>query len=147
VDPREFHRLAESLCAGTGAAAELRCAVGRAYYAAYNVAATMLRDCGVAIPRNAGGHGEALRYLGNSGDPDLTAAGHKLATLRSRRNAADYDLTNAVVEDAKTVRSLVETAGRVIESMDACLADPGRAAKVKAALEAYRQAIAPRPPP
>jgi hypothetical protein len=146
MDPRDFHLLAQTLCSGARAA-ELRCAVGRAYYAAYNVAATALRDWGVAIVRNAGGHGEVLRYLGNSGDPDLTAAGHKLATLRSRRNSADYDLTNVAVEDVRTVRSLVETAGRVIEAFDASVADAGRAAKIKAALEAYQRAIAPRPPP
>ncbi len=145
MDPRDFHRLAVSLSA-TAAPAELRCAVGRAYYAAYNVAAATLRSLGVPIVRNAGGHGEALRFLGNSGDGDLIAAGHKLATLRSRRNAADYDLDGADVEDAKTVRSLVETAGRVIQTLDTCLADGARALKIKGALDAYRRAISPPPP-
>src|SRR5437660_49553 len=136
MDPRDFQRLAVTLCAG-GKPADLRCAVGRAYYAAFNVAAAMLRIWGVPIARNAASHGEVLRYLGNSGDADLIAAGHKLGTLRSRRNAADYDLTATDVEQPKTVRSLVETAGRLIETMDRS-ADPSRAARIKTALEAYR---------
>src|SRR5437763_473729 len=146
MDPRDFHRLAVRLCSGSAGPADLRSAVGRAYYAAFNVAAMMLRGWGIPIVGNAGGHGEVLRYLGNSGDADLLAAGHKLATLRSRRNAADYDLSSTDLEDAKTVRSWVETAARVIQSLDRCL-DPSRAATIKAALDAYRRAVAPPPPP
>jgi hypothetical protein len=145
MDPRDFHRLAKELCAGAAGPAELRCAVGRAYYASFNVAAAALGAWGFPITRNASGHGEVLRYLGNCGDPDLIAVGHKLAMLRSRRNAADYDLSAADVESPKTVRALVDLAGRLIETVDECSAPPRRDA-IKAALEAYRRAIAPPPP-
>jgi uncharacterized protein (UPF0332 family) len=144
MDPREFYHFARKLCS-SGDPAELRCATGRAYYAAFNVAAAMLRGWGIPIVHNAAGHGEVLRCLGNSGDNDLVAVGHKLGTLRARRNVADYDLTAGDVEDSKTVRSLVETAGRLIDTMDRCL-DPSRSTAIKSALDSYRRAIAPPPP-
>ena len=145
MDPRGFQQIAVRLCAGVEPA-ELRSAVGRAYYAAFNVAAAMLRSWNVPVAQSAAGHGEVLRYLGNSGDADLVAVGHKLGTLRSRRNTADYDLSARDVEDAKTVRSLVETARRMIDTMDQAAADPARGATIRSAVDAYRRALAPPPP-
>ena len=145
TDPRDFHRIASELCR-RGAPAGLRSAAGRAYSAAFNVAAAMLRGWGIPIARNAGGHGEVLRYLGNSGDTDLVAVSHSLGTLRSERNAADYDLTATDAGDARLVQPLVGTAKWMIDAMDQCLT-PARSGPIKAALGAYRRAIAPPPPP
>lgn len=145
MDPRDFLQLATDLCA-RGRPAELRAAVGRAYYAVYNVAAQMLRDWGYVILRNSSGHGEVMRYLSNSGDADLIRVGYQMSSLRSRRNAADYDLTSKDTEDVTSVRSFVSAARNMIDTIERCHA-PARAAAIKAALDAYRRAIAPRPPP
>jgi hypothetical protein len=145
TDPREFQRLAIEL-AQRGGPAELRTAIGRAYYAVFNTSAEMLRRFKVPVTRNAAGHGEVLRYLGNSGDAELIDAGYKLGTLRARRNAADYDLTSSEAENANTVRSVVETARRILEVIDACQA-PSRSANVAAAIEAYLQKLRPTQPP
>jgi uncharacterized protein (UPF0332 family) len=125
--------------------ADLRAAVGRAYYSAFNAAAEMIRSCGLAIFQSPAGHGDLLRYLGNSGDSDLISAGHKLSRLRSRRNVADYDLSAVDVENQSTVQSLVQLAGQLLETFEKCQFGERRVRMI-AALEEYRRRIAPPPP-
>jgi len=145
TDPHAIQRLAVEL-SRRSQPAELWAAVGRCYYAAFNVAAEMLRGWGITITRNASGHGEVLRYLGNSNDAELVAAAYDLGILRGRRNSADYDLAAADVENSKTVQLSVDTAGRLIAAMDACLVPP-RSEAIVAAIEDYRRKIAPQSPP
>lgn len=141
MDPRDFHKLATELCQH-GRPADLRCAVGRAYYAAFNVAAEMFRTWSIPVLQNASGHGEVLRYLGNSNDAELQQVGYKLGNLRGRRNAADYDLSAKDVENGRTVLLLVDEARRAIATMDLCLT-PARSAPIIAAIEDYRRRVGP----
>jgi hypothetical protein len=144
MDPREFHRLALELSRRQQPASS-RASIGRSYYAAFNVAAEMLRRWSIPVARSAAGHGEIIRYLYNSGDAALTEVSVKLDLLRKRRNVADYDLSATDVENMKTAQSTADTAKHVIESMDQCLA-PARSAKIIAAIADYRREIAPPPP-
>lgn len=144
MDPRDFYQIAVHL-AQRGSPADLRTAIGRSYYACYNMAADLLRGWGVPVTRNAAGHGEVMRYFANSGDPDLEQAEYKLRAMRSKRNTADYDLSAAKIEDPRIARDSVDTAKRLIETMDQCLA-PARSAKIIAAIAEYRRKIAPPPP-
>ena len=109
MDARDFLKLATEL-SQRGRAADLRAAVGRAYYAVFNFAAEMLRGWKIPVTRNAGGHGEILRYLSNSGDAELHRVQLELGRLRAQRNAADYDLAAKHVEDQKTVQASVAKA-------------------------------------
>lgn len=142
--PRDIEQLAIELSRRTQPA-ELRAAVGRAYYAAFNAAAEMLRGWKFHISQNAGGHGEVLRYLGNSGDVELIAAGNQLAMLRSRRNAADYDLSATDIERAATTQLLVKIASQLLNTFDVCRL-PQRSPAIIAAIEDYQRRIAPQPP-
>jgi hypothetical protein len=144
MDPRDNLSLAFEL-SRRGRPVDLRAAVGRAYYAAFNVAAETLRAWNIPVVRNAAGHGEVLRFLGNAGDADLQQATSDLTRLRTKRNTADYDLSARDVEQQKTVQVLVDRAGWVIATLDQCAA-PARSAKIIAAIQEYRRKIAPPGP-
>jgi hypothetical protein len=106
------------------------------------VAAETLRAWSIPVVRNAAGHGEVLRFIGNSGDADLQQVASELVRLRNKRNAADYDLSARDIEDQKTVQLLVDRARRVIVTLDQCAAPP-RSTKIVAAIQEYRRKIAP----
>lgn len=141
MDARDYLKLAMEL-SGRGRPVDLRAAVGRAYYAAFNVAAELLRGWNIPVTRNAGGHGEVLRLLGNAGDVELNQVTNELVRLRNKRNAADYDLAAKDVEDPRTVEILVDRSGWVINTLDRCAA-PARSVKIIAAIQEYRRKIAP----
>jgi hypothetical protein len=142
MDARDYLKLAIEL-SRRGRSVDLRASVGRAYYAAFNVAAEALRSWNIPVVRNAAGHGEVLRFLGNAGDADLQQVTRELVRLRNKRNAADYDLSARDVEDQKSVQLLVDRAGWVIATLDHCAA-PARSAKIIVAIQEYRRKIAPR---
>ena len=90
----EFLRLALKLSAGTEEA-DLRSAVSRAYYGAFHLAYDLVDECGIQLPASAEAH-RKLRYcLDASDDPNARMASKHLDTLRSERNAADYDLRDS----------------------------------------------------
>ena len=126
MDPRDFHTLASRLAAGT-TPAEYRTAIGRSYYAAFNVAAELLRNLGFPLGRGAAAHGEVQRCLSNAGDPAVAAVAAGLGQLHSRRNRADYQLDNPDVETSKNAMAAVSQAGAMITSLDQALAGPQRA--------------------
>jgi hypothetical protein len=60
----------------------------------------------------------------NCGDPGGQRAGADLNALRSRRNAADYDLHRPFTQ--ATAQADVTTAERIIQALDAVAAGPNR---------------------
>ena len=126
MDPRDFQQLAERLARGT-APADRRTAIGRAYYAAFNVAADGLRSFGFPIARAAPAHGEINYCLWNSGNPTLTAQAQRLEFLRRMRNRADYELNQNDVENPTNVRKAIEAGREFIQSVDTVLTGPERA--------------------
>jgi uncharacterized protein (UPF0332 family) len=144
MDAREFLKLATEL-SQRARPADLRAAVGRAYYAVFNFAAEMLRGWNIPVTRNASAHGEIQRYLANSGDAELGHVQLELGRLRAQRNAADYDLTARHVEDRTIVQASVAKAAALISAMEQCVA-PARSVKIIAAIQDYRKKIAPPGP-
>ena len=146
MDPREFHRLASQLVGGT-TPAEFRTAISRAYYAVYNVAVQILEEMGFRINRGPAGHGEVQNRLGNSGETEVMKIGSQLTDLHSRRIHADYRLDRTDVENEKTVRTLVEQAGRMIRTLDGCRSSPRRAQIIAAIRDWERKVSGPGHPP
>jgi hypothetical protein len=144
MDARDFLKLATEL-SQRARPADLRAAVGRAYYAVFNFAAEMLRGWNIPVTRNANAHGEIQRYLANCGDPQLNHVQMELGRLRAQRNAADYDLSARHVEDRTTVQASVAKAATLISEMEQCAA-PARSAKIINAIQEYRRKIAPPGP-
>ena len=119
MNPRDFHQLASKLAAGVNAA-ELRTAVGRAYYAVYNVGVEILTGMGFRINEGPGGHGDVQKRLHNSGDDEIKNVAAQLSTLHSNRRDADYRMYKKNVENEKTVQAIVKQAGEMIQTLDRC---------------------------
>ncbi|MBI3273102.1 MAG: hypothetical protein HYZ53_29200 [Planctomycetes bacterium] len=119
MNPRDLHRLASLLCsqAHAGPAAS-RTAISRCYYAAFHVAAEFLRGRKMPVPRNAGGHREALLRLMSLPEPDIRLAAALIGDLQTKRIEADYDMSHVGVERIDTARRCVESALTVIGLLD-----------------------------
>jgi uncharacterized protein (UPF0332 family) len=134
MDPKHFLDLARQLSARDDAPA-CRTAISRAYYAAYHVAAGMLKNrIGVRIPSGVGGHGAVQDCLALCEDPDVKRVGHRIATLYSDRVRADYRLDRRDVETARNARLRVDAAQVIIGILGKCLGDNAR-------LEAMRDVL------
>ncbi len=100
IRPRDQFRLAESLSRGS-TESEWRCAIGRAYYAAFHQARELLQALGFQIPRAELVHAFLWKRLQSCGPSAVGLAGSRLHQLRTVRNRADYDVaTNLVQKDA-----------------------------------------------
>lgn len=125
MDPRDFHTLAQRL-AGSPTAAERRTAIGRSYYAVFNVAAEHLRASGFPIGKGAAAHGEIQKCLSNSGDAGVAAVASDLSDLHSQRNRADYQLDKPDVEKPGTAQAAVALAADLIRALDGAFVGPRR---------------------
>ena len=139
MDPRNFHSLAVRLVAGaSAAAAECRTAVGRSYYAVFNVAADHLRQQGFVIGKGAAAHGEVQKCLSNSGDPTLATVASELNDLHTIRNRADYQLGPGDVENLAFARNTAAMAGRLIQYLDTSFGGPDSGA-IFATIQKWRR--------
>ena len=138
MNPRDFHALAMGLAAGT-TPAEHRTAVGRSYYAVFNVAADLLREFGFRIGRGAAAHGEVQKCLYNSGNPEVAYVASELGVLHSWRNRADYQLDKGDVEFPINATQAVELAGELISVLDRVASDANRL-QIQSAIAAWRRA-------
>ena len=131
MDPREFHTLASELVTRSRAS-EIRTAISRAYYAAHNVGAEILSELGFRISKGSACHADVWNRLRNSSDLDVSKVGIQLAELHSQRILADYRLNRREVESRVTAQALVETARRMIKTLDECRREPKRLQIIKA---------------
>lgn len=134
MDPREFHTQAVGLLKG-GRPADCRSAISRAYYAAFHVAAEVLRANGFAILENHAAHEQVTRHLLGSDDPTLMAVGSQLSDLRGMRNKADYRLAMLAVENVRTAQTLVTSPAQHIQNLEASFNGPNRQRIVAAILD------------
>ena len=141
MNPRDYQALAARLLSGPGspAPADCRAAISRAYYAAFNVAAELLRSMGLPVGRGAAAHGEVRHCLSNAGDADALSAANALADLHTQRNRADYQMDRPDVERPVRAGDLVRQAAAAIQMMDAAFSGPQRG-QLEAAIRAWRRA-------
>jgi hypothetical protein len=137
MDPREFHQLAVRLANGR-TAAEFRAASGRAYYAAFNVAADHLRSMRFQIKPSAAAHGEIQHCLANSGDTEIAKIGSDLVIVHGERNRADYRLDATDIETDVHARANVSTAHEIIRALDSAFTGPRRA-QIQSAIATWRR--------
>lgn len=138
MNPREFHVLASTLAAG-GTPAESRAAISRAYYAAFNVGAELLRGMGFSLGKGAAAHGEIQRCLANSGNLEVAAVASELNALHSQRIRADYQLDRTDVENKRNAVEIARQAGMMIQSLDDAFRG-SRRPELEAAIRAWRKA-------
>lgn len=111
IGARDLLKLAEVLSRGTSES-EWRCAVGRAYYAAFHQARDLLQTLGFQIPRAELVHAFLWKRLLSCGSSPVGMAGSKLHQLRTVRNRADYDvafdfLKNDAIAAVETSRQIL----------------------------------------
>jgi hypothetical protein len=127
MDPMRFLDLAKVLKGGTASAEMCRTAIGRAYYAAFNVGIEALKAIGIQPSQNPSGHGELRNCLGACNDPELRRANARLGNLHSRRIRADYDLSDPVVERRAEADTACHEANEVIDLLNKLKHDASKA--------------------
>ena len=132
MDPRHFLALADGLVKQKGPA-EFRSAVGRAYYAVYNVGWQFLARMGIPKAK-AESHVHLQRRLLNSGDMDFIQIACDLGDLHRRRNLADYDMNDKTIEGEQPAQSSVRVANRMIAAFDNCPINGTRWKQIQAAI-------------
>jgi hypothetical protein len=143
MDPRDFNQVAINIIMGrpaTGPAA-YRTAISRAYFAAMNVAANVLSRIGHSPGKADGNHKKIVIYLQQTGDAQLMRTGGMIDILRRKRNEADYDMANAIIESPLTARSAAETAREAMNYLDEFVADPARQRSAADAIAEYKAKI------
>lgn len=118
----DFLALAEELIGLRGpeiAEARHRTAVGRAYYAAYNLCREAAARHGFPARKSAADHGALAAWLSDDRAPELA---WELSELRSSRNAADYDyLTPDGMAWEEEARECLERAQRIVRRLGTSL--------------------------
>ena len=115
IRPRDALHLAETLCRGASET-EWRCAVGRAYYAAFHQARYLLQVLGFQIPRAELVHAFLWKRLRSCGNSSVGTAGSKLQQLRSLRNRADYEV--AFDFSKNDAIAAVETSRQILDALE-----------------------------
>jgi hypothetical protein len=147
MDPRDFLTLAENLIVIKNArAAHFRAAIGRAYYATFNLASQALVELGFPPAGSSHGHMHVIRLLQQCGDAALECAGGLLGDLQGSRLKADYELQRVDVEKIKAAQAAVETAYLIFGEIEAFMADGARKAIVAGVLKQRYAMITGRSP-
>jgi uncharacterized protein (UPF0332 family) len=135
ITPLEFLTLADQwvLAPREG---EWRCAVSRAYYAAFHRAGDFMRGLGFQVPRSDRAHAYLWMRLSNAVHPPLVQAGRDLGHLRTERNQADYELTRTLLQS--NARLSVLSARQILQILDACELEPTRT-QVRDAMRDYER--------
>ena len=115
MDPREFMSVAQNLAQGRSPG-DLRSAISRAYYAAFNVGREVLGRMESRWRHLE--HGDLERYLKNSGHSEVKIAGDLLGQLRSLRRKADYYLTDPKPENQKVVALWMVQTTHIVDRLD-----------------------------
>ena len=138
MDPIEFHDLSKTLVQGS-TAAEIRSAVSRAYYAAFHVAAGILREMGFSISTAARGHADVTDRLMGSGHDDVVRIGRDIQDLRTMRNKADYDLVSTHPDEPRRAKIVVTQVGQIITDLQQHCGGPQRT-QIAASIGAWEAA-------
>ncbi len=110
---------AQTAAPSLGGVAECRCAIGRAYYAAYNVAVDFLDRIGFATTNSHNCH-QAVQYaLNQSGNASLRDVSTFLNVLHTERRLADYEMRNTRPEGVEHADRMVRLAEKAIEFVEA----------------------------
>jgi hypothetical protein len=141
MDPTAFFHFALGIIASGPAPdpATCRTAIGRAYYAALNRADEALARWGASCGKGPQKHGLAVRFLHATNDPDLMLASAHLNDLKTSRNRADYDMSDASVEKASQARKALDLAKKVMDSLEAVDNNPARRASAENQIRSYQQ--------
>jgi HEPN domain len=115
MDPRRFLDLAVTLKGGPATAEWYRTAIGRAYYAAFNVGVESIKAIGIRPKPGPSGHGDVRNCLGACSDRELRKASARLRSLHGRRIIADYEMSDPGVETRNEADTACMEANEIID--------------------------------
>lgn len=125
---RDFLELAKQL-AQEDKPAELRSALGRAYYALFNLAVECQQALGFPLHTgNTSGKNHSLvrDRFGDVVTDDVLTLYRDMRDLHDMRKCADYDLADSDVEDMETVKAHVEIAEEAISLVEKIFTSPNK---------------------
>lgn len=126
MDPLDFIAVAIRLY-NSHNEADLRTAIGRAYYGAFHVARQFVLDCGLRFPPKetyaAEIHTKVRYCLGEFGNADAIFASGALRLLRNQRNEADYNLDSTRFRSPVTVAAIVRVTSEIVDAIGRCRVD------------------------
>jgi hypothetical protein len=91
MDPATFLTVAD-LFQASSFEAERRTAIGRSYYALYNVVLSTLSSQGISFSHTGNDHRQLVEYLFSCGHRQAAHIGSALRDLRVWRNNSDYEM-------------------------------------------------------
>ncbi len=115
VSPRAFFDLATELLK-RDSEASWRSAISRAYYSLFHECRTLLAKLGFVMRQSDQAHTSISRRLTQSGVARLLRLGQLLQEMKRVRNAADYDLTQALSQ--KVAYDEVDRIGASLQLLD-----------------------------
>jgi uncharacterized protein (UPF0332 family) len=104
------------------AEAKYRTVIGRAYYAAFNVAKEYLESQGTSLSRNGGAHKKVREHFDNQNQQNESSSivADNLNNLRRSRNFADYEKKlHKTIDWKNQSESAIEVANEVINAIKA----------------------------
>lgn len=137
MDGSEFLALASRLAVGLSEA-EHRTSISRGYYGVFHLACGLVNRCGVQLPRTADAHNKVHWCLGQSGNAELALAANMLASLRTARNTADYDLDASVFHKPAYILQQLKIAEQIAAIISASETNNGFD-KVRDAIRRYAE--------
>ena len=109
---------------GGATEADWRSSVSRAYYGAFHEARALVEECGVTLSKTADAHDKLQWCLQHADDKLLARASEKLNSLRSERNAADYDLDSPKFGHRLMALLQLKIAQEIVDALAECRAEP-----------------------
>jgi hypothetical protein len=143
MNPQEFYKVAQGIVSGSPPPGPALCrtAIGRAYFAALNVAVETLASLDVSCGGGAQKHGRTVRYLYASDDEHLKTALVAIDNLRTERNIVDYQMDRSDTEKVVKARKAVEAAKKVIDLLDKFESDLSRKNAALKSIEIYKSEV------
>lgn len=128
MNPADFISLAVKL-SNSRQEADLRTAVGRAYYGAFHSVRELLEESAIDFPPKelfgADIHRKVRFCLAHAGNPDAALIATNLDALRRHRNHADYDLKSDLYSLAnfRNVKTCVQLCIGIVDALQGCRTD------------------------
>lgn len=116
-DWNDFLPLARRLTGRTTVEADLRTAIGRAYYAVFHAASSFIRTKALIPPTERLTHDKVWSILANDPDPDRADVGRRGVRLKRLRVNADYRTTFPNPDIATQATEAITEAEELIEAI------------------------------
>ncbi len=80
-----------------------------------------------------------MRFLGNSGSPQIERIGDKLGDLQSARITADYELADLAAENQQTALANAKLAAKLVHDLKVHISEPRDAKLIGKTINAWKK--------